>query len=101
MKIKIEKLLRITLNGMSFRFMESPASGKACLQCPIFGLCERLPNPEKPRDKEQRFLDFCGMNENINEFFGGAEYIPDMTEGEIKEVFMNVGYELYDKLPVV
>ena len=103
-KIKLEKILKATVNGMSFRFrgLETSEQRDSCNNiCPLRNVCDRLPNPEKPRDKEQRFIDFCGMNENINEFFGGAEYIPDMTEGEIKEVFEDIGYELYDKLPVV
>ena len=102
-KIKLEKILKATVNGMSFRFrgLETSEQRDSCNNiCPLRNVCDRLPNPEAPRDKEQRFLDFCSTNDGVANFFERAS-IPDMTESEAVEIFQNAGYELYDKLPVV
>ena len=101
-KIKLEKILKVTLNGMSFRFksLETKEQRVSCNNfCPLRNICDQLPNPEVPRDKDQRFLDFCGLNQEIENFFGGANNVPDMTESEARMMFIESGYEIFEKLP--
>ena len=91
--IKLEKtsILKASVNGMSFEFVEiKPEDGTRlnCSKiCPISDICDRLPNPEFPKDENLSFVDFCGKDEL-------EDTIPRTTKSEIKEMYKKVGYDI-------
>lgn len=91
--IKFEKtsILKASVNGMSFEFIEPEIARGIRLNCsticPISSICDRLPNPEFPEDEDLSFVNFCRKDEL-------EDMIPKTTRSEIKEMYKEAGYDI-------
>ena len=60
-----------------------------CTFCPYFNICNRIPNPEEPDNKDKTFMDFCyNTTSDLENGPASGDYIP--KEGTIEENLADV-----------
>ena len=110
--MSIKKLKKCKVNTpkgeifLTFRPVSSdiPLDQLICdAECPYSKVCDKLPDPRNPEDKDLSFMDFCGNLGDEEETQALSDMVP--VEGTIEEAFLSEFPDIFqiliDKNPVV